>query len=124
MPQGIQINGVQIWQPDEGIQYNFETTYSEDTQRVITGVLVETPLFTVEQLGYEATNIPICAASAILQMVVGKRFSLTYFSLYYGTWRTDTFYVGKGGANIGRLNPEDMILESLSFNMQGVNPIL
>ena len=121
--QKILINGTEIWQPDEGISYNFETTYSDDTQRVITGPLIETPLFTVEQLGYEATNIPIESATAILQMVVGRRFQLTYFSLYYGGWRTDTFYVGKGGANIGRLNPTDMILESLSFNMQGVNPI-
>lgn len=121
--QKILINGVEIWQPDEGISYDFETTYSDDTQRVITGPLVETPLFTVEQLGYEATNIPISAATAILQMVVSQRFSLTYFSLYYGGWRTDTFYVGKGGARIGHLNPADMVLESLSLNMTGVNPI-
>ena len=121
--QKILINGVEIWQPDEGIQYNLETTYSEDTQRIITGLLIATPLFTVEQLGYQASWIPVAAASAILQMVIGVNFQLTYFSPYFGAWRTAEFYVGKGSMNIGRLNPEDMVLESLSFNMQGVNPV-
>ena len=121
--QKIQINGIDIWQPDEGIGYDFETTYTEDTGRVVSGTMVETPLFTVEQFNYTASYIPVAAATAILQMVVGRRFNLTYYSLYYGGWRTDTFYVGKGSCKIGRLNPEDMVLDSLSFNMQGVNPI-
>lgn len=121
--QKILINNVEIWQPDEGLKYDFETTYSDDTQRIITGPLVETPLFTVEQLGYEASYIPIASATAILQMVVGTRFNLTYYSLYYGGWRTAVFYVGKGSCSIGRLDPADMVLERLSFNMQGVNPL-
>lgn len=121
--QKILINGVEIWQPNEGIQYSLETTYTEDTQRIITGPIITTPLFTVEQLSYEASWIPVASASAILQMVIGLNFQLTYFSPYYGGWRTAEFYVGKGSMNIGRLNPEDMVLESLSFNMQGVNPI-
>lgn len=120
----ISINGSAIWQPDEGIDYNFETTYTSDTQRVTSGQLKATPLFTVEQLGYSATEIPISEATRILRAVAkGLPFSLFYFSIYYGVWRTDTFRVGKGQCSIGRLNLDDMTLKSLSFNMTGDNPL-
>jgi hypothetical protein len=121
--QKLKINGVVVFQPDEGLQYDFETTYTEDTERVRTGKWIGTPLFTVESLGYTATNIPVAQASQILSMVVGKTFQLTYPSSYYGTWRTGEFYVGKGSMAIGRWNDATQILDSLSFNMIGVNPI-
>lgn len=118
------MNGTAIWQPDEGIDYNFETTYTSDTKRVTVGVLKATPLFTVEQLGYTATEIPIPEATRILQIVAkGHPFTLFYYSLYYGAWRSDTFRVGKGQCSIGRLNLDDMTLKSLSFNMTGDNPL-
>ena len=44
----LKINNVIIATPDEGLGYDFETTYSEDTGRVQNGVLHLTPLFTVE----------------------------------------------------------------------------
>ena len=53
----MRINGVDIWQPDKGLQYNTETTFTEDSVRAMNGVLYETPMFTVEQLGYVATNV-------------------------------------------------------------------
>ena len=118
------MNGVRIWQPDEGLAYNFETTYTSDSGRTAAGPLIDTPMFTVEQLGYTATDIPASEASAILQMMgKGQHFMLTYYSLYYRAWRTAEFYVGKGSASIGRLKYDDMRLDSLTFNMTGVDPL-
>lgn len=122
---GIKINGELIYQPDaNGLAYNFETTYTEDSTRTQDGKGHFTPMFTVEQLGYSATHVPVEEASKILKNVAkGNRFQLTYFSAYYGTWRTDTFYVGKGQMSVGMLTDNDKFLSSLSFNMTGVNPI-
>lgn len=120
----ITFNGTVIKQPDEGLKYSFETTYSEDSTRVQTGVLHTTPLFTVESYGYEATGLTIQEMKTILQIVAkGKHFKMHYFSPYYGTWRDDTFYVGKGSLTIGTLRQDKELFDSLSFNIVGVNPI-
>lgn len=120
----ILINGTEIYQPDKGLSYDFETTYSTDSTRVQSGTGHFTPLFTVEQLNYTATHIPQKEATKILQMIdKGKNFTLHYFSMHYGKWRDGTFYVGKGGMTIGSLEEGEEYLESLSFNMTGVNPI-
>lgn len=120
----IRINGTDIYQPDSGLAYDFETTYTEDSTRVQTGVLHATSMFTVEQLNYTATHIPQSEATKILQMVAtGQNFTLHYFSMFYGRWRDDTFYVGKGQMTIGTLEDGNEYLDSLSFNMTGVNPI-
>ena len=124
MQRKIKINDADIWQPDRGLGSSFETTYTEDSTRSQDGVGHFTPLFTVEQFSYSAKNIPISEASQILRAVAhGEPFSLYYFSPYYGAWRTDTFYVGKGSLSIGTLAENQEYLDSLSFNMTGVNPI-
>ena len=118
------IDGVKIWQPDEGLAYSFETTYTEDTQRTLSGVLIATPLFTAEQLGYSATDVPALEASRILQKIArGHTFQLHYYSLYYGAWRDAPFYVGRGNLSFSRLSPGQETVENLTFNMTGVNPI-
>ena len=100
----IKINNVVIRQPDENMGYNFETTYTEDSTRVQSGVGHFTAMFTVESFSYEATDVTIAEMSQILQLIAkGRNFTLHYFSPYYGTWRNDTFYVGKGSLSIGRL---------------------
>ena len=100
----IVMNGITIWQPDKGLTYNFETTYTEDSTRIQSGTGYFTPLFTVEQLGYTATNIPASKVKEILQVITkGNPFSLRYYSLNYGTGRTDTIYVGQGQSSIGEL---------------------
>lgn len=124
MQDRIKMNGVAIRQPDEGLGYSFETTYTEDSTRVQSGVGHFTPLFTVEQFSYEATWLTAAEMSAILQIIgKGGEFTLHYFSPYYGEWRDDNFYVGTGSLSIGRLNEEKERFDSLSFNMTGVNPI-
>lgn len=120
----IKMNGVVILQPDEGLGYDFETTYTEDTTRVQSGALHATAMFTVEAFSYEASWVSLTDMRTILQIVAtGKPFTLHYFSPYYGAWRDDRFYVGKGSLSIGRLNTAEEKYESLSFNMIGVNPI-
>lgn len=120
----IKINGQEIYQPDENLAYSFETTYTEDSGRVQTGKGHFVPLFTVEQLNYTATNIPQSEATKILQMIDGGGdFTLHYFSMHYGRWRDGKFYVGKGDMSIGTLEKGEEKLESLSFNMTGVDPI-
>ena len=120
----IKMNGVVILQPDEGLGYDFETTYTEDTTRVQSGTLHSTAMFTVESFSYQATDVSLQDMKTILQIVAkGKPFTLHYFSPYYGAWRDDKFYVGKGSLAIGRLNAASEVFESLSFNMIGVNPI-
>lgn len=120
----IKINNTIIRQPDEGLGYSFETTYSEDTSRTQSGNLVMSPMFTVEAFEYEATTLTAEEVRTILQFIAkGQKFNLRYFSPYYGEWRTDEFYVGQGSMEIGRLNTETERFDSLSFSMIGVNPI-
>lgn len=122
--QRMMMNGIEVHQPDKGLKYSFETKYSEDSGRVQSGEAHLTPLFTVEQLSYSAKNIPQSEATKIVQMIcTGKPFTLHYFSLYYGTWRDDKFYVGKGDYNIGSLKEDEEHVESLSFNMTGKSPL-
>ncbi len=120
----ITINSVKIKQPDEGLGHSFETTYTSDSTRVQSGAMHATPMFTVESFSYAASNLSKTEMQTILQKVAkGGSFTLHYFSPYYGQWRDDTFYVGKGSLEIGRLNEDGEIFDSLSFNMVGVNPI-
>lgn len=124
MQDRIRINGLDIFQPDQGLQYNFETTYTEDSTRLQNGQANFVGMFTVEQLSYTATDIPALEASKILQQVIkGEPFTLHYFSVYYNRWRDDTFRVGKGQYAIGSLEEGGEKLSSLSFNMTGDNPI-
>ena len=121
----IKINGVAIFQPDEDLGYAIETTFTEDSTRLQSGSANFVPMFTVEQLSYQATSIPMEEATKILQMVgKGEAFTLHYFSVYYGGWRDGTFRVGKSNTiSIGSLEENNEKLSSLSFNMTGDNPL-
>lgn len=119
----IQMNGTVIWQPDKDMAYSFATTYSDGTNRTQFGDIRATPLFTVEQYGYAAKNVPQEQATEILNIIAkGYPFTLHHFSLYHGAWRDDPFYVGKSGKlTIGSLTPDKKYVSNLSFNMTGVN---
>lgn len=121
----IRINGVDIFQPDEDLGYAIETTFTEDSTRLQSGYANFVPMFTVEQLSYQATSIPMEEATKILQMVgKGEAFTLHYFSVYYGGWRDGTFRVGKSNTiSIGSLEENNEKLSSLSFNMTGDKPL-
>lgn len=119
----ITINGIAFRQPDEEMPYDFETTYTEDSARVISGPLHDTPLFTVERFTYSVSRISAEEMSKLLQNIVAQHFMLHYFSPYYGTWRDDEFYVGKGSLKIRRVIKDSEHYSGISFNMVGVNPI-
>lgn len=121
----IRINGIDIFQPDEDLGYAIETTYTEDSTRLQSGAANFVPMFTVEQLSYQATDIPVEEATKILQMVgKGQSFTLHYFSVFYGGWRNGTFRVGKTNSiTIGSLEENNEKLSMLSFNMTGDNPL-
>ena len=122
--QRIMMNGTVIHQSDEGLKFNTETKYSQDSGRVQNGKAHITPLFTVEQYGYTATNVPQAKATEIIRIIcTGKPFKLHYFSMYYGEWRDAMFYVGKGDFDISSLKEGAECVKTLSFNMTGVDPI-
>lgn len=122
--QKIKMNDIEIHQPDEGLKFSTETKYSQDSGRVQNGDAHITPLFTVEQYGYTATNVPQKKATEIIQIIcTGKPFKLHYFSMYYGEWRDAMFYVGKGDFDISSLKEGEECVKTLSFNMTGVKPI-
>ena len=122
--QRIMMNDTVIHQPDEGLKFNTETKYSQDSGRVQNGEAHITPLFTVEQYGYTATNVPQEKATEIIRIIcTGKPFKLHYFSMFYGEWRDAMFYVGKGDFDISSLKEGEECVKTLSFNMTGVKPI-
>ena len=114
----IRINGVDIFQPDEDLGYAIETTFTEDSTRLQSGGANFVPMFTVEQLSYQATDIPIKKATEILQMVgKGESFTLHYFSVFYGGWRDGTFRVGKSNTiSIGSLEENNEKLEITHYD--------
>ena len=120
----IKLNGAVIRQPDEGLGYDFETTYTEDSTRMLNGTMYASAMFTVESFSYTASWLTREEMRAILQTVArGRPFTLHYLSPYYGAWRDGRFYVGKGSLSVGRWNEDEERYESLSFNMIGVDPI-
>lgn len=124
MQDKYKINDIEIFQPDSDLQASFETTYTSDSTRVQSGVMHATPMFTVEQFSYTATDVPVAEVKTILQQIIkGNPFKLHYFSPYYGRWRDGTFRVGKGQFQIGTLKADEEKISSLSFNMTGDNPI-
>lgn len=119
----IKMNGIAIQQPDKDMAYSFATTYSEGSNRTQYGDGRFTPLFTVEQYGYSAKDIPADKVTEILRIIAkGKTFTLHHYSLYHAAWRDDPFYVGKSGnITIGELSEDGKKVSELSFNMTGVN---
>lgn len=113
-----------IAQPDE-LGYSFETTYAEDSGRVQTGSATTSAMFTVEAFSVGYTFLSLAEAHAILQIIVpGKPFYMRYLSPYYGSWRTSTFYVGKGDLGWGRINTDEELVEDMKFNVVGVEPVV
>ena len=120
----VMLNNTIVRQPDEGLGYDFETTYTEDSPRAMNGTLYASAMFTVESFSYTASWLTREEMRVILQIVAkGKPFTLHYLSPFYGQWRDGQFYVGKGSLSVGRWIEAEERYESLSFNMIGVDPI-
>lgn len=119
----IKINNVDIWQPDEELDWNYETTYTQDSGNTQDGVAHITPMFTKQSFSYRASEMPADECAKILKMITGKTFKLYAFSPYYGTWKTMTCYVGKGSLKQKTLVQDEERMSSLSFNMIDINPL-
>lgn len=120
------INGMNIKQPS-GCSPNWETTYTEDSGRVMTGMAELDPMFTVESYSLEWTWVTPEEASQILQAIIptqnNPHFTMHYFSWRLGRWTDGTFYVGKGSLNVATLEDDYEHLDKISCNVIGVNPI-
>ena len=124
--QKILIDGVAYKQPDT-FKWSFQTTDDAATTRPYGGVLKGAPLFVVEAYDFVITGLSVAECSAILQKIVRRKgkpnFKLTYLSEFYGKWRTDTFYVAAGDAEIGTIKEGHEFVKSISGRMVGVNPL-
>ena len=125
--QRIQIDGVAVKQPDT-FDWSFETTFTQDSVRTMSGKVILTPLFTVESFAVAFSNLSPAQCSEILTKIVqrpGKTsFSLYYFSPYYGQWRTGTFYVGTGSLKVKTLKEGNETVQSISCNFIGKDKLV
>ena len=117
------INGVEIWQPDQDLDWNYETTYTEDSTRTQDGVGHFTEMFTTESFAYQASHVPVAEWTKISQMIVGQKFDLYAWNPHFGKWMTHRCYVGKGTLNIGTLEEGYESYSSISFNMVDIHPL-
>lgn len=124
--QKVTINGEDIRQPDT-FNPSWETTYTEDSGRIITGSAELEPMFTVEAFDVHWSALNIEDTSKLLQLLVATpskpNFNLHYFSPYYGEWRTAKFYVGKGSLELKTLKEDMEGYKALSCNVIGIEPI-
>jgi len=122
----IKINDIVIKQP-VSFEPNWATTYTADSNRSQSGVGYFQPLFTAESYNAEFDNLSKEEASQILQLIIPTptrpNFRLTYYSWYYGQWRTDTFYVGQGSMSVKTIKDNFEELKSITCNFIGINPI-
>lgn len=117
------INGSKIWQPDRDIEYSWETTYTEDSGRDMNGSGHFTPMFTVRQYSYTASNIPVAEVAKILKIIDGgRKFTLHTWSPRDAKWKDVICYVGQSqGCTIGTLESGQERYTSFSFNCTEVD---
>lgn len=122
----IAVDGWNAVQPTS-FDYNFQTTSSEDSGRVMSGRANISPLFTVEAFDVTYEDLTPAQASALLKKIVQRPskpyFSLYYYSPYYGNWRTDQFYVGEGSLKVRTLKDGEEMMAQISCSFVGRNKL-
>ena len=122
----FKIDDAVIKQPDS-VAPNWETTYTEDSGRVMSGIAELDPMFTVESYSIEWSWLTPEEASAILTRIIPTastpHFKLHYFNWVKGRWMDGEFYVGKGSLDVATLKDDYEHLDKISCNVIGVNPI-
>ena len=117
-------DGVEIAQPDKGLGFNYETTYTSDSGRIQNGNAIVAPMFTVKQYAYSRAHPTTAEVAVILGYIAGgAKFDMYAFNPITNSWGWDTYYVGQGNMSIGYLSPNGGHYDSFSFNAVGVNPI-
>lgn len=119
----IKINDTDIWQPDEDLAWDYETTYTPDSTRSQDGMGHFTEMFTTESFGYKASHVPVAEWSKISKMIIGKKFDLYCFNPHFGKWMTHRCYVGKGSLSIKTLEDGQEKYSSISFNIVDIKPL-
>lgn len=117
------INGIEIWQPDGDLGWDFETTYTPDSTRAANGTGHFSEMFTTESFSYQASHVPVSEWAKISKMIVGRKFNLYAWNPHFGKWMTHRCYVGKGSLNIGSLEAGNERYSSISFNMVDINTL-
>lgn len=122
----IALNSFNEVQPIK-FDYNFATTYTEDSGRPQGGKARLTPLFTVESFDVSYENLTTAQVSAILKQIVPSPakpfFNLHYFSPYNGKWQTKEFYVGEGSLVLKSLKEGSEKIDSISCSFVGRDKI-
>lgn len=120
--QRISINGWDAVQPTQ-FNYSWETTSTEDSGRAMSGLMYDTPMFTVEAFEVTYQNLTIAQTKTLLQHIVKKPgkpyFDLHYFSPYHGAWRTAKFGVSQGTLNVRSLKRGEENVQEVSCRFVG-----
>lgn len=123
-PYGDTGDGVEIAQPDSGLGFNYETTYTEDSGRIQVGLAIVAPMFTVKSYSY-AKSYPTTeeVAQILAYIAKGAKFEMYAFDPLTNTWGWDAYYVGQGSMSIGILTEDGGSYDDFAFNAIGVEPI-
>lgn len=117
-------DGIEIAQPDKGLGFNYETTYTEDSGRIQSGKAIVAPMFTVKSYSYSKAHPTTDEVARILNYIAnGNKFEMYAFNPKTNSWGWDVYYVGQGSMSIGYLSEDGGHYDDFSFNAVGVNPI-
>jgi len=121
MQKKILFNGVEIAQPIE-YKPNLATTSTEDSDRDQSLVMNNTPIGTVVSYSLRWEDLTAEEVSQILSQVLNKSsFSVHYFDIISGQWKTDEFYASNFSASAFSLKEGEEGYDELSFNIVGKN---
>lgn len=103
---------------------SFATTYTDDSDRTQDLVMHNTPMGTIGsyEMGWE--YLKTSEASKILRLVLNKsQFKVHYYDLFTDSWKNAYFYASNFEMTPLTLEENYKYIDSLSFNIIGVNPI-
>lgn len=123
MSRPFQIDGVPIKTPDT-FSPNMATTSTDDSGRVQTLVMHNTPIGTIESYSLEWRDIEPEEAAHIIQLIKNKsEYTLRHMNFETGRWEVRKFYTSNyAGGTLKQVNGKDA-WEKLSFNAVCINPI-
>lgn len=111
--------------PDEdGYAAALATTHTSDSNRLMSGRAIVTPLFTVEAYTLKWSNISAKDVAAILSEVMGKKeFNFYHFNIYTAKWITSKFYAANFNMPSKSLEDNGERWSELSFQVTSVEAI-
>lgn len=126
MQNHLKFGEYELPDPDEdGYQPTLVTTKSSNSSTTMRGVTKNVVLYIKEKYSLKWTNIKASVLYEILRQISGKTsFDFFYYSPYKGEWRTAKFYVtGDISYPTIRLNEGEEVADSLSFEVESIDPI-